>query len=62
MVKKPKNPGIRKKWKPEALDKAMEAVRKEKLTIRKAAAKFNVPKCESLMVVHAHFYGFFSFI
>ena len=34
MVKKPKNPEIRKKWKPEALDKAMEAVRKKKLTIR----------------------------
>ena len=42
MVKKPKNPGIRKKWKPEALDKAMEAVKKEKLTIRQAADKFEV--------------------
>ncbi len=53
MPNKPKNPGIRRKWKPEALDKAMEAVRREKLTLRKAAEKFNVPKCETLIVVHA---------
>ena len=26
MVKKSKNPGIRKKWTPESLDKAMEAL------------------------------------